>query len=323
MLEGSLQGLAPWATGDDVWWFCPGAGGAVSTDMAATAGATSLAAQKAGWIGGLVDGNKGDVLYAAQAQRVQAPGGHQVATLTRSASFSGVEMANGEVTSVSGTLAPLPSGDSVTLDLRMSQFAALLPELNPAALDQGATARVSTAPGVTVTGLLGMNADLLAVTGPGTDVNLGAVKYGDPFPAAWGQVIFVSEQAVVPSPGGGGPSGGIGVFGPVEQIAAGPIWPVVSPVREPKVEGQSAFGALSGVSTTPTLTWSAPGIGTPSSYVVSLWQIPSTQVAVLFTTDTSMTLPPGLMEEGSSYYFQITARAVNGAADVITSTVTP
>jgi len=321
-LEGSLQGLAPWVSSDDIWWFCPGSGGAVSSDMAAVAGATSLVAQKGAWLGGLVDGSKGDVLYATQAEQVQAPGGHQVKILTRSTSFTGVEMANGEVTSVSGTMAPPSAVESVALDLRMSQFAALLPQVNPTAMDQGATARVSTAPGVTVTGLLGMNANLLTFSGPGKDVNLGSVKYGNPFPAAWGQVLFVYEQAVVPMPGAGA-AGAISVLEPIEQAAAGPIRPVLTPVQEVKVEGQSAFGALSGISTTPTLTWSAPAVGTPSSYAVSLYQLPSTSVAVLFTTETSMTLPPGLLEEGNAYYFQITALAANGAADMITSAATP
>jgi hypothetical protein len=125
-----------------------------------------------------------------------------------------------------------------------------------------------------------------------------------------------------------------------QSAAPGPIVPVLGPVQDPRVNGQSALAPLTGVSTTPTLSWQPPAIGAPTGYVVwvnGIEGMMQTIVTFLYTTDTSVTLPPCVLVEGSAYFFTITAVMTNGSllawphlsstqgasVDAITSVVTP
>jgi hypothetical protein len=134
--------------------------------------------------------------------------------------------------------------------------------------------------------------------------------------------------------------GGILVATTPAKASLGPIRPAVSPVLDPRVNGKSAFGPLSGISTTPTLSWHAPAIGTPAGYAVRVFGVSrgwSEFVATLVTAETSITLPPCILSPGNKYAFQITAIVADVAivnypwrlgssfaiADVLTSEATP
>jgi len=98
----------------------------------------------------------------------------------------------------------------------------------------------------------------------------------------------------------------------------GPIAPLISPVQNPTLNGTSLFNATASSTTTPTLGWNPPTGLTPSGYAVFVIRIGSTNVTSLFTTGTSLTIPPGFLSEGSIYYFIIQAVA-NGRTDFTTS----
>jgi hypothetical protein len=87
---------------------------------------------------------------------------------------------------------------------------------------------------------------------------------------------------------------------------------MVGTVLNTLVGTNSFFSDLSGIGLTPTLTWYPPSIGTCDAYQVYVYRLDNDsgntvygQVARLETQATSITLPPGLLNEGVAYVFLI------------------
>jgi hypothetical protein len=99
--------------------------------------------------------------------------------------------------------------------------------------------------------------------------------------------------------------------------ASHPIKPLVSPVQNPTINGLSLFADRTGVTTTPTLAWTAPSLGTPQGYKIVVYQlsggagVPTTASVAhnvyLDGTQTSLTLPSGILVAGTTYCFKIVA----------------
>ena len=89
---------------------------------------------------------------------------------------------------------------------------------------------------------------------------------------------------------------------------------LITPPRSLLLNGVAATSALTGVTTTPLLAWTAPATGTATTYMISVYLVASsagattsTLVAVFTTAATSLHVPPGLLTAGSQYGFRVTA----------------
>jgi hypothetical protein len=350
-LQADLQNLDPWVSGDVVGttgdlleWQSFDSGG-LTLGPFPSSGATTVAGQVT-WAGGLVDGSKGDVLHVTQLSLRTAAGG-AYSVLSRLGSFTGVQMSDGSFTHVDGALTAPPLTGSIAVDLRASQFAALGPAIHPTTTVANVDLGVYTFPGAGMTGRMsgGANADLLRIHAGAADVSFGTLQYPHPFPAAWAEYVAVEVSAnlSIDLPGTSQPflTGAVLLLvTTVAKATSGPIVPLLGPVQDPRVDGQSALAPLTGISTTPTLSWKAPAIGAPAGYAVSVSEIDGvtqTLSALLLTTDTSMPLPPCVLATGRTYSFTITAFMTGGAiasypwvssaewaiADAVTSGVRP
>jgi hypothetical protein len=73
------------------------------------------------------------------------------------------------------------------------------------------------------------------------------------------------------------------------------------------VNGLDGFSQQAGVGLTPTLAWGVPVPGPADGYTVQLLRIdgvgtpPWTYVASIDTADTTLELPPGILEDGKEY----------------------
>jgi hypothetical protein len=112
-------------------------------------------------------------------------------------------------------------------------------------------------------------------------------------------------------------------------------------VTAPLINGRNAFQAQAGVGLQPTLSWSLPTLGTPTSYRVQIYPADPTSLAFLYATvysSQSFTIPPGFLATGSTYYATITAQQApwdsrdasinrygypNSTADCVTNTFAP
>jgi hypothetical protein len=103
---------------------------------------------------------------------------------------------------------------------------------------------------------------------------------------------------------------------PASALPAGPIAPVLSPPKSPRVNGKDAFANQTGTGVQPTISWSPPALGAPTSYVVEILptalpcSMAGQTVGVTATVhgSTSFKVPPGLLQAGLGYRAVITAR---------------
>ena len=161
-----------------------------------------------------------------------------------------------------------------------------------------------------------------------TDVEVGTVQYSDPFPAAWRRTFRVCQSASVDVPVPGGTTQSIDLINTqTTSLPTATVKPLISPVRNPKINGADLFTASTINSTTVTLSWDPPTIGTPYGYSVAILSqttlpgglpIEYLSSTTLGTAKTSMTLPPNLLTSGKTYFFTITALA-DGRANMETS----
>jgi hypothetical protein len=160
-----------------------------------------------------------------------------------------------------------------------------------------------------------------------TDVNFGALQYGDPFPSAWARTLSLCQESMAPIPIPGSSATATFILTDSATVAPSntPLAPVVLPVQNPTVNGGgSAFGATALNSDIVTLSWSAPGGTSPFGYTVRAYvQTTAGGVATyaatgaaFSTANTSLTLAP--LAGGNTYVFSITADA-DGTANMQTS----
>ena len=91
--------------------------------------------------------------------------------------------------------------------------------------------------------------------------------------------------------------------------------PQLSQVQTAKLNGVDFFADQTGVGATPTITWTAPTLGTPSRYELYVyeWSIDTNGKSVyapvgdIYTTDTQVLLPPGIMRSGYYYSFTLSS----------------
>jgi hypothetical protein len=160
-----------------------------------------------------------------------------------------------------------------------------------------------------------------------TDVEAGTIQYSDPFPTTWRRTFRVCQNASVAVPVPGGTTQGINLTNSqTTSLPTATVQPLLSAVRNPKINGADLFtaGTISG--TAVTLSWDPPAIGTPFGYnvaIMSTTTFPDGTVGyisstTLGTAKTSMTMPPDLLRSGQTYLFVITSQ-VDGRANMETS----
>lgn len=126
--------------------------------------------------------------------------------------------------------------------------------------------------------------------------------------------------------------GGLGVFVAPDSTATQPVAPVVGPVSSVLVNGQPFANGRIDAGGSPTISWTAPTTGSADVYVVSLGKIVTTRTVIqvgdvilgynddfspaccttLRTTGTSVTVPPGLMQNGEYWAVAVEADSFAG-----------
>jgi hypothetical protein len=333
----SLDGFDPWDVNDFLELTSSGGGtfselvspfgGGNVVPMGATSAVVSF-----DWYGSgsrLPDGTQGDIVYVHQVATLPLPGADRsYQTATRFVSLPPtLAVANGTTQSVTATLGPVAQTGSLSLDWRTSSFEQHQAEINPNATGIQHALRVDANPHSLSNRphLEPGSPDMLVLSvPPGTlDLTLDEIPYGQFLPQFWVEyrLIFFTAGLSVTAPGAFEPGlfiGGIGRYDPLPDVT-GPVTPVVTPPLSPEINGLDAFAGPAGVGTSPTVSWSPPAIGAPTSYVVLVSQPVESatggttflNIAYITTTGTSVSVPPGLLEPGVTYVAAITADMKN------------
>lgn len=154
---------------------------------------------------------------------------------------------------------------------------------------------------------------------PSSDVDLGEILYGNPFPGTWPKVIEYSQNISVSYqlPGTIHPTGIGSVISQATNefpTAAKPLEPILGAITNLRIDGQDFFQP-STISSSPTLSWDIPEAKTPNGYIIGLWEVSvgansSTTLSWVqtFRSGTNeVWFPSGTMELQHSYVLLINA----------------
>ena len=258
------------------------------------------------------------VLFYTAATRA-TPGPPTTGALT------GVELQGGKPTTVVAPLAPLALTSAINVQWSPGKFEIYAPELGPPSrltlgegsheLRVGANAFSLDYPAPSAQG----SPELLKFelpTGAG-DVS-GTLEYGQFLPSFWNEWQGVRFSAPVTYLADGAESP-LFETAEIEQrdplpTPGGAIVPAISPVVSIQINGGDAFLDNSGVTTTPTFLWSPPEVGQPTAYVIEVFslvaagQSTSSSLVLRYSTRSSrISIPPGILTAGGSYYAKVTA----------------
>jgi len=272
------------------------------------------------WIGGVPDSSKKDSVFVYQRNSGPIGSGPTLGTVARVTKFA--KLVDLTVDAVNGASADVTLGDvtqmgSLTTDLRNSQAAALTADVNPGATLNGIILNVLAVPhSLTYPDRPFIDAtSIFALSGTSAaDIDYGTVSYGQFLDGFWKEERCILYAFGLPS------APGIDAFifsrESLPASTAGGIRPVIGPPKAPRVNGATAFTAQNGIGLQPTISWSAPGLGSPTSYVVDMvadspCDLAAGQVAgvsAVVRSGTSFKVPPDILKAGIAYRVTITAR---------------
>ena len=344
-LTFNVTGLAAWQSTDELQMFSPGsATSAYGMESNAIAGAPQVAATSlsgfeydlsTAYIPNLIDGSSGDQLtlthLATQTDSVRV-----FRTAAETFVPDSFDVANGGTATLAGAFTPLTTTTS-NVPWDRPAFAAELTAHSPGSQPTNfSTLAISTLPEAETRGFYTSEPDVL-IFAPGYKTDSTAVSatwaYGEPFPSTWTEFAWCRYYTYrfIQLPG----TTNTAIFGRLlayRELSTvsdqAPLEPEVGMVVSPQINGKDAFGTalMTGVGTTPTLSWSPPTVGVASRYYVTVnsvldqgGQTTLQETATIETALPQAAIPPGILTAGQTYVFEIGARS----APSIDLTATP
>ncbi len=327
---GPIDGLAPVQPGDSFQLASGDLGISANLFPGLADGATTFQETRS-WAGQpLISAMAGDDVTITQLRlSTDATTGLDYVSPVKAAHLS-VEQQDAGNTRVTGTFETPPALDYHLVWLR-SQFAAARAEIHPtrAGAVAGTNVAVRAMPGGPRYGTSVLAPPVISFASdfPTTEDDIDThFQVANPYPASWLFNDFnVSFPVNVVPPDGVdiGLQVAVAIEVDTNQLASGdnPIAPSITPPLAPQLDGHDLFTDLTGVGTTPTVSWSPPRIGRADAYVISLerWDVlylntvPSPMATLIVPGDvTSVRLPARLLESGESYLMQIAAISLPG-----------
>jgi hypothetical protein len=334
-LSIDLGGLSPWQSATDrVIFYAPAvvAGenllhvkvpiGNGATTLMGSVDYTTFAAPA------LVDGGRGDEAWFIH-QRIETTDAGQPVRVTKKAfSTKALVIADGQPASATGTMQDVPANQTLAVDWPVPEYLPLAAAISPVAGKMRGDIFIYASPNASERfGDFGWAGHILS---SGVTATTPALKltlpYADPYPPSWGRFCGAYMHYTVPVliPGASAPVEVTAVIYTNDTVArfnAGPVRPIVTPPLDPKINGRSAFTETTGATTTPLVSWSPPAVGEPEVYKVFVMHarvsggVASTStVATLWTEDTSVRIPPEILQSGESYVLKIEALIEDGVS---------
>jgi hypothetical protein len=266
---------------------------------------------------GLPDPAQGDTIFWYQRNLADVPianGTAHVNQAVRYARLDALRVLDGQPVTISVPMIEAPQTGMLRLDVKTTRFAELASEVVPdgqisfvyvsvSAVPHGA--QYPEEPRFSARSLFSM------FTSVASDVQL-AFTYGQFLDAPWQEVR--TSGFVFESPNFTDRAGYIGIREPLGPATSQVVVPVLSPPTHPRINGQDAFAPQAGVGLQPTISWSPPRIGSPTSYQLTV-RIPTfgvregdTDELSVIVDGTSFTIPPGFLRNNRGYIATITAQ---------------
>lgn len=267
---------------------------------------------------GLLDTSRGDVALIAQLSSATAPDGTAYAHATQVGTVEPVTVQDGVPSTIMATLLPIGSVAWTPPPLDAAFFGPMddfplvwnnVPRRTLSVQAFPAWTNGLFTPAATYLSLLSV--DLSGLMIPPA---LGELRHGD-LPG-WTPIFRAQTSRCCTSsnPIPGGPTVGFGVATSYTDVLGGGPMETIGFVHDLRIDGQGALQTLTGVSPTPTITWTPPATGPVGAYRIIMRRITTyggrfrmLAMPVITTDETSLRVPPGLLEAGATYYATIVA----------------
>lgn len=359
-----LSGLNPWQIDDSVEFYIPNllanwpSFGEYNVLYGLEAGATTLD-QSGIYPVYMADESSGDVAIANQWENKSVQGVN-MAYIARSTGGLRITDQSGQNTDVIAamsdptTIAPLV----FRAKFNLSEFAALAAQVSPGAMIVGQQFGMAIHPMTMDHGIAGFlpylafdqnfgtsTAAPLSSAGnrlsrfavqssaqpmsvAATDLDLGDISVGNPFPPSWTPVYIYQQVYAIPvtTPGATVPAEldvAVAQETSVAPTSGDPIRPVLTPVTIATIDGKNLLQPQTNISLRPTFTWQPPSGGSANGYNLQLIKLSAaqgsngametqyTQIASFVTAATTF-IVPGLLDANSSYVLLIKALSEGG-----------
>ena len=339
----NTTGLAAWNDNENLDFYDFNSNSFCTPDMLTNAeyvsqgypytGATALTALTTNWQGlNLVDTTQGDAPRLVQLVDNANGTGH-LFVAQKSYQPGSLTLTDGAGGTVGGSFSDVSLTDTAFINFARSGFAAFRAQYNPNGhYSWGPWIEFDCTPGVTAYGDAGsgytgsvnwLDDAYYQDSNPAviSDLNFGPVSVPGLFPG-FQRIVGAGENYWMhyQMPGTGqywvAKVHATNTYTLTMPDASHPVQPMVGPPKNPTVNGLSFFSDLTDVGLTPTVAWSAPDLGSPQGYILSVYQLNDTgssttanRIARLIVdgSKTSVTLPSGVLAMGYTYYFMITA----------------
>lgn len=331
----NVTNLSAWAAGDmlevfapeaNAWWFF------LEQSHPIAAGATSLTnytfSDQDGSVPNLIDN---DELAVVQYTSKQTTDGQPYRAATRVFKPARFSQTDGGTSTLTGAFELVPQTGSISLDMRGSEWAdvtgfdgthatLLHPEATPYR-NRGVYATLAGQPGGSSYGFFSPTLDYVFADVPhGDDRMLADLSYGLPHIAnvtyvpvlhaeSFFQVRYLLPDTTTPAMLYVGVQDTRPVTTSVITVSPG-----LGPVRDATIAGRTVFEPQQAVGRRPEIAWQAPALGIATQYRVELYRLSRNQttterfyVGSLFTADTSVVVPDGLLEAGQPHVLVISA----------------
>jgi hypothetical protein len=241
-------------------------------------------------------------------------------SLAEAVSTSTLNMINQGYTTLAADFVRPDAGGTFGVTVKRSLFTSYLSAINPKVASVGLWSYLEAYPETTQYGAFAGAPDLVDVEllvteadGGQSDVSLG-VPYQNPYPTNWPLIVQTELSATVRLLLPGVDAGYLPVVGligttDVLQSSSQGEAPLISPVTQPKINGQDFFGGVFLNGATAVVSWSAPALGTASIYTVQFYRADQGASPSIVTTATSVQVPPTVLQPGIPYVAVIRAYA--------------
>lgn len=145
--------------------------------------------------------------------------------------------------------------------------------------------------------------------------------YGSPYPPSWQHLVVAVSGTFLtvrpPDSNSGTVSASVATYDRADALA-GPLEPRLTPPRNLTVDGADAYSGGTFASASPVVAWTEPTVGSPSHFVLSVFEVGHVANATTFQrtlvariwvggSERSLQLPPGVLGSGKRYVLRLTA----------------
>lgn len=332
ILDLEVDGLAPWTDGHSMQMSASGTDSWIPLPLAhvpangETTLSTAMDYHAVGNGSFLIDAAQGDKTWFSQLASQTVPDTSSTySTVVKALNVPNLTVQDGQTTNIAGTFQDVPQDISVDVDWRGAMFAEMSPQMIPGTETVGSqrlilvgAARLSALEAEVPSA----GADLLVVNLTPLDEDIAlTVSMGNPFPEDWhlsGVIVWTALTTVDDGVGGTLTlSASYIVQDTLNGVFGGPIQPTVAPVQDLRIDGLDADVMQTDLPESPELSWSPPAQGPVDFYEVNVQRLQpggNEQIARLRTFGTSIRIPPGIMEVGERYAFEVRTWVEPGAA---------